>query len=124
VVGSWGLNAGSHPFLYSNGRITSLPEPSFAANGCEARAINNNGQIGGMCVGANGNAHLVMWHNGAVTDLGTVGNDDLNDLEALAMNNNGQIAGWTATATTGFLYSSGTITNLSGFFPDTSTTTA
>jgi hypothetical protein len=34
------------------------------------------------------------------------------------MNNNGQIAGWTARSTTGFLYSNGTITGLSGFFPD------
>lgn len=33
------------------------------------------------------------------------------------MNNNGQIAGWTAATTTGFLYSNGTITHLSGFFP-------
>ena len=45
VAGSWGINYGSHPFLYSNGTITSLPEPSFATNGCEARAINDNGQI-------------------------------------------------------------------------------
>jgi probable HAF family extracellular repeat protein len=124
VVGSWAagvtaINDGSHPFLYSNGTITSLPEPSnFTAAGCEARAINNNGQIAGMCTDTNGNAHLVMWQNGTVTDLGTIGNDDLADLEALAMNNNGQIAGWTAATTTGFFYSNGTITHLSGFFPN------
>jgi hypothetical protein len=54
--------------------------------------------------------------NGTVTDLGTVGNDDLADIEALAMNNNGQIAGWTATSG-GFVYSNGAITHPSGFSP-------
>jgi hypothetical protein len=34
------------------------------------------------------------------------------------MNSNGQIAGWTAQSTTGFVYSNGTITHLSGFFPN------
>src|SRR5260370_12599236 len=60
-----------------------------------------------------------MWQNGTVTDLGTIGNiGTLSDLEAMSMNNNGQIAGWTAVTTTGFLYSNGTITSLSGFFPN------
>jgi probable HAF family extracellular repeat protein len=124
VVGSWAagvtaINNGSHPFLYSNGTITSLPEPSdLTGASCEARAINNTGQIAGMCTDASGNAHLVMWRNGTVTDLGTILHDDLADLEALSMNNNGQIVGWTAQSTTGFLYSNGTITNLSGFFPN------
>jgi probable HAF family extracellular repeat protein len=124
VVGFWAagvtaINNGSHPFLYSNGTIISLPEPSdFTVAGCQARVINNNGQIAGLCTDTNGNGYLVMWHNGTVTDLGTIGNiGTLSDLEALAMNNNGQIAGWTAVTTTGFLYSNGTITNLSGFPP-------
>src|SRR5262249_7192825 len=118
VVGSWGINYGSHPFLYSNGTIASLPEPGFAANGCEARAINSFGQIAGMCVDVNGHSHLAMWPDGTVTDLGTIVNDDLNDLEAMAMNSSGQVAGWTARSTTGFLYSKGTVTHLSGFFPN------
>jgi len=55
---------------------------------------------------------------GTVTDLGTIVNDDLNDLEAMAMNSHGQIAGWTARSTTGFVYSNGSVTHLSGFFPN------
>lgn len=122
VAGFWAagvtaINDGSHPFLYSNGTITSLPEPtSFTVAACEARAINNNGQIAGMCTDTSGNGHLVMWQNGTVTDLGTIGNiGDISNLEALSMNSNGQIAGSAATA--GFLYSNGTVTNLGGFFP-------
>ena len=34
------------------------------------------------------------------------------------MNISGQIAGWTAQSSTGFLYSNGTVTHLSGFFPN------
>ncbi len=118
VVGSWGINSGSRSFLYSNGTITSLPEPSnFAASGCEARAITNTGQIAGICADANGNGDLVLWSNGTVADLGSVGSiGDLANVEALSMNNNGQIAGSAATGTA-FVYSNGTITNLSTFFP-------
>src|SRR5262249_56832652 len=67
VVGSWGINYGSHPFLYSNGAITSLPEPGFAANGCEARAINHSGHIAGMCGDVNGHTHLALWQAGPST---------------------------------------------------------
>jgi len=120
AAGVTAINDGSHPFLYSNGTITSLPEPgNFAAAACQARAINNNGQIAGTCTDTDGNGYLVMWQNGTVTDLGTIGNiGTISDLEALSMNNNGQIVGWTAVSTTGFLYSNGTITDLSGFFPN------
>ena len=87
VAGFWAatvadINPGSHPFLYSNGTITSLPESSNLSGApCQARAINNTGQIAGMCVDASGNGHLVLWHNGTVTDLGTIGNiGDLSNL--------------------------------------------
>lgn len=118
VAGAWGTNASSHAFLYSNGAITSLPEPGdFTASGCQARAINNSGQIAGICADANGNGHLVLWRNGTITDLGSVGSiGDLANVEALSMNNNGQIAGWAATGAA-FVYSNGAITNPGTFDP-------
>ena len=116
VVGWWGFNPGRHAWLYSNGTITDLPEPSFAtatgATGCAAIAINNNGQIVGTCDDASSDLHAVLWQNGTATDLGTLGGLQAS---AAAINNLGQVAGWAATstgATHGFLYSNGTMADL------------
>src|SRR6516164_9088310 len=74
VVGQYGTTSTEHAFSYSNGTITGLPEPSFTgSNGCVADAISNTGQIAGSCADTTGQAHLVLWHNGTVTDLGTLG---------------------------------------------------
>jgi probable HAF family extracellular repeat protein len=126
VVGSWSnVTTGSQPFLDSNGTITDLPEPGFVATsnlGCQADAINNNAQIAGTCWGYNSKlaslyADMVLWQNGTVTDLGTLGGARS---AATAINNNGQITGWGTTstgATDGFLYSNGTLTGLGSFTP-------
>jgi probable HAF family extracellular repeat protein len=101
--------------------MTALPQPGFTGpNGCLADAINNTGQIAGACWDTSGVAHLVLWHNGAVTDLGTPGaSGTWTDLDAVSINNNGQIAGtvFTGGADTGFLYSNGAITSLGSFLP-------
>jgi len=122
VVGQWGTNDPQHAFLYSNGTMTGLPEPSFTGPvGCEADAINNTGQIAGACGDSTGTAHLVLWHNGAVTDLGTLGTPgSWSFTQAVSINNNGQIAGsvfMEGGTTEGFLYSNGAITSLGSFLP-------
>jgi probable HAF family extracellular repeat protein len=119
VVGAWGTNASSRPFLYSDGTITALPEPSdFTTSGCEARGIDDNGQIAGICADANGNGHLVQWSNGTVTDLGSVGSiGGVEDIESMSLSSNGQIAGWAASGTA-FVYSNGKITDPSNFWPN------
>jgi probable HAF family extracellular repeat protein len=118
VAGAYGTNT-SQAFLYSSGAITMLPQPSFTGPlGCEARAINNTSQIAGACWDGTGTAHLMLWHNGTVTDLGTLGTSGtFANLEAVAINTNGQIAGWTGSSTgnSGFLYSNGTLTSLGSF---------
>jgi probable HAF family extracellular repeat protein len=122
VVGSWGFNPGSHAWLYSNGKMTDLPEPGFAtaagATGCGADAINSNGQIIGGCDDANSYGHAVLWQNGTATDLGTLGGPQAS---ASAINNLGQVVGWAATGTgaaNGFLYGNGKMTDLgANFFP-------
>ena len=125
VVGSSAPNIASQPFLDSNGTITDLPEPRFVATsnlGCQADAINNHAQIAGTCWGYNSKlaslyADLVLWQNGTVTDLGTLGGVRST---ATAINDHGQITGW-GTASSGavdvFLYSNGTMTNLGSFNP-------
>ena len=123
VVGSWASSqstsgTGSHPWLYSNGTMTSLPVPSdLTSPSCQPFAINNNGLIIGSCVTNNGQTnHSVLWQNGTVTVLGTLGGLQVTSLAGL--NNNGQIIGWGTTstgATHGFLDSNGTVTDLGSF---------
>jgi probable HAF family extracellular repeat protein len=100
--------------------MTSLPEPSgLTAPSCQAGAINNNGQIFGYCSNAGSNGHPVLWQNGTVTTLGTLGGLQVTDLTGI--NNNGQIVGWGETSTGvthGFLDSNGTVTDLGAFLPN------
>jgi probable HAF family extracellular repeat protein len=118
LVGSWGSDP-SHAWQYANGTVTELPEPGFATAagslGCTAAAINNNGQIVGSCY-ASGLSHAVLWHNGTVADLGTLGGEAA---AATAVNNLGQVVGWAQTSagvTDGFLWSNGTMTDLGPSF--------
>ena len=126
VVGYWAtsegqINTAAHPWLYSNGTMTSLPVPSdLTAPSCQAGEINNSGQIIGSCNTNNGGTnHPVLWQNGTVTVLGTLGG--LQVTMVTAINNLGQIAGWGTTssgAVDGFLDSNGTVTDLgTGFRP-------
>jgi probable HAF family extracellular repeat protein len=124
VVGAWASSqstsgTGAHPWLYSNGTMTSLPVPGdLTSPSCVPGAINNNGQIIGDCRDASGTGHGVLWQNGTVTDLGTLGG--LQVTTVTAINNLGQIAGWGTTstgATDGFLDSNGTVTDLGSFRP-------
>jgi probable HAF family extracellular repeat protein len=104
----------------SNGTVSGLPDPSFTGNsGCAAYAINNNGQIAGACYDTSNNVHLVLWDNGAVTDLGIVATAGsyVPLVKAVSINGSGQMAGWVfdGGATEGFSYSNGTLTNLGSF---------
>ena len=121
VVGQYGTNSTQHAFLYANGTMTGLPEPSFTGgSGCVADAINTAGQIAGSCQDATGQAHLVLWHSGTVTDLGTLSPPGTwSFTRAISISNTGQVAGSVDAggADEGFLYSNGAITNLGSFLP-------
>jgi probable HAF family extracellular repeat protein len=126
VVGYWAasgsqINTAAHPWLYSNGTMASLPEPSgLTSPSCQAGEINNSGKIIGSCNTNNAQTnHPVMWQNGTVTTVGTLGGLKVIDLTGI--NNNGQIVGWADTstgATHGFLDSNGTVTDLGAFLPN------
>jgi probable HAF family extracellular repeat protein len=79
--------------------------------------INNSGQIIGDCSSAGSKDHAVLWQNGTVTTLATLGG--LQVTEVTGINNNGQLAGW-GTTSTGvthrFLDSNGTVTDLGASF--------
>src|SRR5260370_1278429 len=113
----------SQAFLYSNGTITFLPQPSFTGGlGCQADAINSTGQAAGVCWPSTDTAELVRWHNGTVTDLGTLGTPGTVTFpEAMSINSTGQIVTWIQTSTgapDGVFYRTGTLTHL-GVFPAT-----
>ncbi len=61
VAGAYG-NSTVHAFLYSNGTVAGLPEPSFTGSlGCEADTINNNGQIAANATDtATGQTHALL----------------------------------------------------------------
>jgi probable HAF family extracellular repeat protein len=60
-----------------------------------ARAINDAGQIVGWAEDELGFTRPVMWVDGEMTDLGTLGGDNG---EADGINNAGQVVGWSQTA--------------------------
>src|SRR5215471_3416413 len=109
-----------------NGAITALPEsnPSIecleintiiAPNIPAAVAINNNGQVLGNCIGGGGQL-AVAWTNDTPTVLPTLGGGSSS---GTAISSNGQVVGTSPTSTgaeDGFLWSNGTMTDLSSNF--------
>ncbi len=71
--------------------LGTLPDGTFSY----ASDINNRGQIVGSSTTASGEEHAVLWQDGSVTDLGTLGGTYS---QASAINARGQIVGVSETA--------------------------
>lgn len=103
-------------FLWQNGKITNLlSDISYP------RAINDAGLVVGSSTSISGTKHAVLWDNGTVTQLGTLGGKFS---EAEDINNKGQVIGNSTTSTSDdgkldsygyhcFLWSGGTMTDIS-----------
>jgi probable HAF family extracellular repeat protein len=79
-------------FVISGGTRTTLPDLSSSWGGgfSSATGINNNHQIAEAPDTDRGYSHVLMWSNGTITDLGTLGGTQSG---AYAINDNGQMTG-------------------------------
>jgi probable HAF family extracellular repeat protein len=77
VVGEANLIRNGKPqaFLWHAGKMELLPDLP-GASFCSAQALNDRGAIAGSCDLPSGTAHGVIWRNGSVEDLGTLGDKD------------------------------------------------
>jgi probable HAF family extracellular repeat protein len=93
IVGEANLVANGKPqaFLWRAGKMQQLPNLPGGTI-CSAQAINNSGAIIGSCDLPSGVAHGVIWRNGSVADLGTLGDED-SATTALDINALGQVVG-------------------------------
>lgn len=115
VAGTSNTADSMHAFSWSSASglqdLGTLP----GANASQAFAINNHGQV----AGASG-THAVIWSNGTIQDLGTLGGPAS---EAHGINNLGAAVGFSDTPSDGqhaFLWSNGTMQDLGTLPGDTS----
>jgi probable HAF family extracellular repeat protein len=115
VVGEANLVPNGKPqaFVWHAGRMKHLPNLTGGSI-CSAQAVNNSGAIIGSCDLPNGTGHAVIWRNGSIEDLGTLGDEDAPST-ALDINAQAQVVG-TSEASEGklraFLWDKGKMVNL------------
>ncbi len=115
VVGT----SANHAFVWQDGVITDLGTlPGHISS--DANGVNNQGQIVGWSFGNQGYdcdegscyAHAILWENGTMTDLGTLGGDDS---IANGINDQRQVIGWSRNLDYdihAFVWQNGTMTDL------------
>jgi probable HAF family extracellular repeat protein len=93
IVGEANLVPNGKPqaFIWQAGKMKPLPNLPGGAI-CSAQALNNSEAIVGSCDLPNGSAHGVIWKNGLIEDLGTLGDAD-SPSTALDINDKGQVVG-------------------------------
>jgi probable HAF family extracellular repeat protein len=120
IVGDANVIPNGQPqaFLWRAGKMHELPRLPGGTY-CTAQAISSAGAITGSCDLANGSRHGVVWVNGSIKDLGTLGDEDAPST-ALDINVQAQVVG-TSEATSdhlrAFLWEKGKIINLNQLIP-------
>ncbi len=106
--------------LWENGTVTQLPD--LGTPGALGNAINDQGQIVGQGVTADGTVVGALWQNNTATSLGLLPGDVTSLAEGI--NNHGQIVG-SNTDSSGnwshaFIWQNNTMTDLNTLFPASS----
>jgi probable HAF family extracellular repeat protein len=93
IVGEANVVANGKPqaFLWRGGKMQALPKLPGGAT-CSPQAINNTGTIIGSCDLSSGAGHGVIWKNGSIEDLGTLGDENAPST-ALDINTQAQVVG-------------------------------
>lgn len=115
VVGEGNItpNGKPHAFLWHAGQMQQLPDYP-GGSFCSAQAVSDKRWIVGSCDLPEGEAHGVLWRNGEVVDLGTLGDDD-SPSTALDINSKGEVVGSSEIADAklrAFLWKDGKMTDL------------
>ena len=103
-------NGNDAGYLYNNGAMTNLGLLPGGTT-CIATGINSSGQVVGYADDTSGFNKAFIYQNGVMTSLGTLPGDIQSG--AFGINASGQVVGYSTYFTDrAFLYSSGTMTNL------------
>jgi probable HAF family extracellular repeat protein len=138
VVGTSLTAAGeTHSFLWQNGTMVDIGslggESTRVGAGffCRCKPLNNLGQVTGSSFTEAGVAHAFAWHDGVMTDLGTLGGNTIlgEGSVGFAFNNVGQVTGESTFPGSGFsrrafLWRQGVMVNLGTLGGDFSRGTA
>lgn len=117
IVGAvFAKNVRGGAVLWADGQRQSLGDMGPSGSGSTAMAINNGGVIAGVssafAPNGGGVVRAVVWVNGAIQDIGTLGG--LHST-ANALNNAGEVVGWAELpdqASTAFIWSNGAMHQL------------